>query len=70
MLEQMGEAVSAISVAEMYRDFLDVFVLDLLDAELEPGIASLGIEARVAATLMHTRDQKAQLARSILEFLA
>jgi len=69
MLEQMGEEVSAVSVARMYQDFLDEFVLDCRDHELSPRIASLGMDVRLAATLMETREQKVQLARTIYESL-
>jgi hypothetical protein len=69
MLEQMREEVSAVSVARMYQDFLDVFVLDCCDHELSPRIASLGMDVCLAATLMETREQKVQLARAIYESL-
>ncbi len=69
MLEQLGHEVSAVSVARMYQEFLDVFVLDRRDADLEPQIAYLDIEVQVAETLMDTHERKVDLAREVLALI-
>ena len=69
MLAQMGHEVSAVSVAEMYRDFADIFVLDHLDAALQTRVSSLGMKARIAATLIDSDEAKIALARSVLEMV-
>ncbi len=70
MLRQFGQEVSAVSVATLYQDFLDIFVLDQRDAALKSRIASLGMKVRTASTLMETREQKVALARALLGFLS
>jgi LPPG:FO 2-phospho-L-lactate transferase len=70
MLKQMGLDVSAISVAELYQDFLDVFVLDERDKALAPRIAALGMQVRTANTLMNGDDDKLDLARGLLAMVS
>jgi LPPG:FO 2-phospho-L-lactate transferase len=70
MLEQMGLDVSAISIAKLYQDFLDVFVLDNSDRALAPRIAALGIQVQIANTLMNSNDARLELARGLLEMLS
>ena len=69
MLGELGHEVSAVSVARMYRDFVDLFVLDREDTALGPAIAELGIEVRAAATLMDSAPARARLAQNIVEML-
>lgn len=56
MLAARGLDHSARSVAELYRDVADAFVLDRADAEEAAAIEALGLEVRVAATIL-TDDQ-------------
>ncbi len=67
MLRQLGMKVSAAGVAELYRDFVDVFVLDRRDEELVPEITGLDLEVRLADTLMDTVEARVALARSVVE---
>jgi LPPG:FO 2-phospho-L-lactate transferase len=69
MLAEMGHEVSAVSVAEMYRDFVDIYILDHKDAPLGARISSLGMQARMAATQMDSDEAKLALARSVLEMV-
>jgi|SRR5688572_1981875 len=69
MLAQMGHEVSAVSVAEMYRDFVDTFVLDHQDAALQNRITTLGMKARIADTLIDNDEARIALARSVLEMV-
>jgi LPPG:FO 2-phospho-L-lactate transferase len=69
MLREMGQDVSAVSVARMYSDFVDLFVLDQRDAGLLPGVASLGLQVRLADTLMDDHRSKTDLARKVVEMV-
>lgn len=70
MLREMGYESSAASVARHYADFLDMFVLDEMDAELATEIANLGIRVLVADTLMKSMADRIRLARETLNFAA
>jgi LPPG:FO 2-phospho-L-lactate transferase len=67
MLRDLGHEVSARGVASVYRDFVDVFVLDESDRELEPDINELGMRVLVTNTVMGTLEDKRRLARNVLE---
>jgi LPPG:FO 2-phospho-L-lactate transferase len=70
MLAQLGYPVSPLSVARMYSDFLDGFVLDREDAGLAAEIAALELDVIVCPTRMSTHEDCVALARSILERLS
>lgn len=67
MLRDLGHEVSARGVASVYRDFVDVFVLDEVDAAIEPDIKEFGMRVVVANTVMNTLEDKRRLARRALE---
>jgi LPPG:FO 2-phospho-L-lactate transferase len=67
LLKSFGLEVSAYSVAKLYADFLDVFVIDVADASEKSRIEQLGIEVRVANTIMRSIDDKVSLARVVLK---
>jgi LPPG:FO 2-phospho-L-lactate transferase len=66
MLMSLGHEASALGVARQYTGIADVFVLDSLDAELEPAIAALGLRTVVTDTIMAGDDGRARLAGEIL----
>lgn len=66
MLAQLGMAVSPLTVAQGYRDFLDAFVLDTQDLALRPDIEALGIRCVSAQTVMRDLPAKQALARTLL----
>jgi LPPG:FO 2-phospho-L-lactate transferase len=66
MLAELGEEVSAVSVARRYQGLCDVFVLDEVDAALAPEVSSLGMRAVVTRTLMLSEQDKIGLARDVL----
>jgi LPPG:FO 2-phospho-L-lactate transferase len=68
MLVSLGHDSSARGVARIYRDLATAFVLDSVDAELEPEIADLGMRTLVTDTVMGDHPGRARLARSILDF--
>jgi LPPG:FO 2-phospho-L-lactate transferase len=67
LLRGLGLEVSAYSVAKLYADFLDTFILDTADSAEKEKIEKLGIEVKVANTIMRTLDDKVRLAEVVLE---
>ncbi len=67
LLKGLGLEVSAYSVAKLYSDFLDVFVIDIADASEKSRLEQLGIEVRVTNTIMRNLDDKVSLARVVLK---
>jgi LPPG:FO 2-phospho-L-lactate transferase len=60
-------------VARLYEDFLDVMVIDNVDAALKPEIEALavpaggqGLDVVVTDTIMASMEKKAALARAVL----
>ena len=68
MLVSLGHESSARGVARIYRDLATDFVLDIVDAALEPDIAALGLRTLVTDTVMADRAGRARLARTVLDF--
>jgi LPPG:FO 2-phospho-L-lactate transferase len=69
MMRSLGQPVSAYGVARLYRDFVNVFVLDRLDARYAPRIEALGMRAVVTNTIMCGRREKRMLAKAVLAAL-
>jgi LPPG:FO 2-phospho-L-lactate transferase len=67
MLVSLGHASSAIGVAAILGKDTDTFVLDSIDAALEPAIAALGVGTYVTDTIMGDADGRARLAADLLE---
>jgi len=68
MLETLGHEVSAVGVAEIYRDFLNGIVIDEQDRDLAPRIEALGIKTLVTGTIMRSDDDRQRLAEETLDF--
>jgi LPPG:FO 2-phospho-L-lactate transferase len=66
MMASLGFGSTAAAVAELYRDFVDVFVMDQQDAALRPEVESKGMQAIVTQTVMTSAGSKEQLARTML----
>ena len=73
MLRDVGLEASAKTIARLYRDFLDLFVIDKRDAGLEQEIHDLpgpdgkpGLDVIATDTIMKNRKAKAALARATL----
>jgi len=58
--------VSCAGVAQAFRDFLDVLIIDDADAQRSAEIEALGVHAFVASTMMHSDTDKLALARAAL----
>jgi LPPG:FO 2-phospho-L-lactate transferase len=67
LMRGLGVEVSALGVAKLYEDFLNVLVIDTLDVQHKEAIEKLGIQVKVTDTLMRTLEDKVQLARTVLE---
>jgi LPPG:FO 2-phospho-L-lactate transferase len=67
LLRGLGFEVSAYSVAKLYSDFLDTFILDAADSAERDKIENLGVEVKVTNTLMKSLEVKVDLARTVLE---
>ncbi len=67
LMKALNIDVSAYSVAKLYRDFLDVFVIDNQDRDQIKEIASLGIKVYTTNTIMKTLKDKVRLARFTIE---
>ena len=67
LLRGLGFEVSAYSVAKLYSDFLDMFILDVADSAERGKIEQLGIDVVVTNTLMKSLEDKIRLARTVLE---
>ena len=66
LMKGLGIEVSAFSVAKLYSDFLDTFILDEVDAKDKDQIENLGIEAVATNTIMKSLKDKIELANTVL----
>lgn len=66
MMEGLGMEASALSVAELYRDFADFFVLDQQDSALSGRVEALGMKPVTTNTVMASAVLKKELARTTL----
>jgi len=67
LMKGLGLEVSAYSVASLYRDFLDIFILDTADLMEKASIEKLGLRVRVTNTVMKSLEDKIRLASVVLE---
>ena len=68
MLTSLGHEASASGVAAILAPSIDGFVLDQVDAALEPAIAALGLQTLVTDTIMADAEGRQRLAESVLAF--
>ena len=66
LMRGLGLEVSAYSVANLYRDFVDVFIIDNMDSDEEKRIESLGLKVVVTNTIMKTLQDKIELAETAI----
>ncbi len=70
MMQELGEEVSAETVARHYGDLIDGFVLDPADAALEQTVRDLGMRTLVTPSVMTSLDERIQLAKAVFDFAA
>ena len=66
MMRDQGLEASALGVATLYADFVDVMVIDNADEALAPEIEALGMACVVTDTIMSSMEKKAELARTVI----
>ena len=66
MLAALGHESSALGVARLYADLVDVYVMDTLDADASPAVDALGLRAIVTDTIMADDASRARLAGEVL----
>src|SRR5690554_4022807 len=69
MMQELDMPVTALAIAEYYRDIASHFVLDSQDAEQQAAIEALGYKVLTCNTLMRNDVDKTQLAKTILSSL-
>jgi LPPG:FO 2-phospho-L-lactate transferase len=69
MLVALGHDASALGVARLYADLVELFVLDAEDAALAPAVEALGLRALVTDTIMGDDASRARLAGEVLAAL-
>lgn len=69
MLRDQGMEASPVTVGRLYRDFLNLLVIDEADGELAPQVRALGLDVLVTDTIMGTMEKKVALARTVLAAL-
>jgi LPPG:FO 2-phospho-L-lactate transferase len=69
MMGELGHEVSALGVARIYQDLVDIFVLDREDEALRVAIELLGLKVLAADTLMSSPEAQKRLARQVLEMI-
>lgn len=66
MLAELGHEPTAAAVAGLYKDLLDIFFLDRVDATLADQVTAMGIRPIVADIIMRGRPGAARLGRLVL----
>ena len=66
MMASLSMTPTAAGVAEAYRDFLDVLVMDETDRDLAPAVEAVSVRAIVAQTIMRGPAEKRALAEVVL----
>jgi LPPG:FO 2-phospho-L-lactate transferase len=69
MMRSMRMRASALQVAELYRDFVNVFILDRADQGQAPKVAALGMRPVITNTIMIGLREKKALARVVIKEL-
>ena len=70
ILASLGHEPTALGVARIYAEWLNLFVLDAVDAALAPAIRALGPDVLVTDTIMGNDAARARVAGTILEAVA
>lgn len=66
LMRGLGIEVSALGVAKIYRNFLDMLIIDNVDRDLKPKIEEIGVKVHVTNTIMKTIENKVKLAKEAL----
>jgi LPPG:FO 2-phospho-L-lactate transferase len=66
LMAAQGLPVSVAGVAQAYRDFLDILVIDNRDAKAAEELQKPGLRVHCANTIMASAEEKVELARQVL----
>ncbi|MBR4448062.1 2-phospho-L-lactate transferase [Methanobrevibacter sp.] len=66
-MEALGVEVSSVGVASLYQDFLDNFVIDTQDSNLESQLNQIVNKVTITNTIMNSLDAKKNLAQIIID---
>jgi LPPG:FO 2-phospho-L-lactate transferase len=66
LMAAQGLPVSVAGVAQAYRDFLDILVIDDRDAKAVEELQKTGLRVHCADTIMASAEEKVELARQVL----
>lgn len=69
MMQELDMPASALEVARVYREWVDIFVIDDCDQDQASLIEAMGMRCVVMATVMRTLQDKTRLARQILDLV-
>ena len=67
ILTSLGHESTAVGVARQYRDLIDAFVIDDVDAHLEPDIRALGPDVLVTDSIMSDDEARSRVAGVLLD---
>jgi len=67
LMSGLKHEVSAYGVAKLYKDFLDIFVIDNIDIASKASIEKLGLKVVVTNTIMKTLQDKIDLTKTVLK---
>jgi LPPG:FO 2-phospho-L-lactate transferase len=70
LMASQGLPVSIAGIAQAYREFLDILVVDTRDAQPAEELRRSGLRVHCANTVMNTPDEKAALARQVLSLVS
>ena len=70
LMQAQGLPCSIAGVAQAYEDFLDILVCDSRDARAAETLRKNGLRVQCAQTIMRTAEDKAGLAREVLQALS
>jgi LPPG:FO 2-phospho-L-lactate transferase len=70
LMAARGLPVSIAGVAQAYREFLDILMVDVRDANAVEELRQSGLRVHCAKTIMSTADEKADLARQVLSLIS
>ena len=66
-MKALGIEVSSIGVAKLYKDFLDVIIIDQKDKDIEESLSEIINKVIITNTIMNSSDAKLNLAKKILD---
>jgi LPPG:FO 2-phospho-L-lactate transferase len=69
-MQALGLPVSIAGVAQAYRDFLDMMIVDNRDAAAAEQLRATGFHVQCTKTIMKTAQDKADLARTVVSLVS